>query len=1003
MFYKSFKKLLLTFKKYNKDTYEILYISQDVLHLLKKNEKFYDPAFFERIFPTLERPVFETLFVNLGKGLFMEVPLFLEDNLFQWVRVEGYTIAQEDNTYLVNAIFIPVNCPHLHGSWIIHDQKKVLISSRENHTLVHPGNERELVDHLINKYSISKEKKILDKLQSGSNFDIELYPGALYLENSGLENGYRLLQLRKENHNNGVPNVVEGEILKFADRILGIIYFEYLPKNKEILWSGAISELLGYDETQFRRYSVWDWMELIHPDDKQCFETILKEDDHTQEAYENLYRVRHQSGRYVHVRNTVKTFFNLSIGEKVVIGMINDISELKEAEESLKEKEGQIKKLSEKEFIQDILNKITEISTLYKDKSFFDHVVKLLTKKLGLAYGLIGNCDHETGSMEIISLSHKGKLVSKDINKWQRVLDDKASCTDFSDENFFIINENFHHHFPDNKFLTNQRITSFLALNILNKDAQKIGILCLFDTNPIPQENLYPELFRILGDWVALELHRFRYEASLVETNYMHDAILNGTEYGIFAVNHKMEITLINDNTLPLFNLKNQQDLLFTVLSKNNKNYTLTDIINEVSSSRIKTDYYILKTRKNEFRELKISFTRIKYGKKKHISYVVFVDDITDRTLSEKKLIESEQLYRSIAENFPRGTIDVLDKSLNYIYTEGKEYRRMGVDPKTLVGTHHLDKYVGGENYDISKFHLDKVLAGEMVTYEIAYKSQKYLKIGVPLINNEGEVDRILLVEQNITQAKKLESEREKLIKDLKSHNEELLRFAYIVSHNLRAPIVNISLLLDLYNENKPDDPENKEVIENLKISTNLLHTTLQDLIEVVSIKKQKIPKVERINFKLLLNNIEKSLFNQLRESGAIIHKDFSELEEMNYVYAHMENFFMNFMTNSIKYRYPGRVLQMWIKAYQVDDYCVIRFEDNGIGLDLERYGDRIFGLYQRFHNHVEGKGLGLYLVREQIRANDGKITIESEVGKGTVFKVYLRNLIRNENGDYYR
>jgi light-regulated signal transduction histidine kinase (bacteriophytochrome) len=103
-------------------------------------------------------------------------------------------------------------------------------------------------------------------------------------------------------------------------------------------------------------------------------------------------------------------------------------------------------------------------------------------------------------------------------------------------------------------------------------------------------------------------------------------------------------------------------------------------------------------------------------------------------------------------------------------------------------------------------------------------------------------------------------------------------------------------------------------------------------------------------------------------------------------------------MTNSVKYKHPGRAPIVKISTYPVDNYCVIRFEDNGIGLDLSRYGDRLFGLYQRFHNHVEGKGLGLYLVREQIRAHDGKIEIESKVGEGTVFKVYLRNLIINDS-----
>lgn len=355
--------------------------------------------------------------------------------------------------------------------------------------------------------------------------------------------------------------------------------------------------------------------------------------------------------------------------------------------------------------------------------------------------------------------------------------------------------------------------------------------------------------------------------------------------------------------------------------------------------------------------------------------------------------LETGQLYQSIAKNFPRGTIDVLDTSLRYIYTEGTEYRLLDLKPTELVGTSHLDLY--DANYRaISQTNLEQVLEGKMVTYEVQYRKQFYLKSGVPLRNEKGEIDRILLVQQNITDSKKLEAEREVLIKDLKSHNEELLRFAYIVSHNLRAPIVNISLLLDLYNEVKPADPENEEVIENLKVSTNLLHATLQDLIEVVSIKKQKIPKVELIYFNLLLNNVEKSLFNQLKESGIKIHKDFSQLNEMNYVYAHLENFFMNFLTNSVKYRHPDRTPEVWISTYKLGEYRVIDYKDNGIGLDLKRYGDRLFGLYQRFHNHVEGKGLGLYLVREQIRANDGKIETESVVGEGLRFRIYLRNLI---------
>jgi|GEM_PF-1475946 len=361
------------------------------------------------------------------------------------------------------------------------------------------------------------------------------------------------------------------------------------------------------------------------------------------------------------------------------------------------------------------------------------------------------------------------------------------------------------------------------------------------------------------------------------------------------------------------------------------------------------------------------------------------------RIKNEQKLIESRQLYKSIAENFPKGTVDVLDRKFKYIYTEGSEYKSIGMDPKDLIGTYHLAKYDTATAAS-AKIQLDKVFEGETVIYEIFYNDQHYMKIGVPLFDDHGRVERILLVTQNITDAKKSEVEREKLIKDLSNHNDELQRFAYIVSHNLRAPIVNITSLLDLFDESDIGNPENKELIDNLKTSVSILNTTLTDLIEVVSIRKQKLIKVEEVFFDNVLNNIEKSLFKQLKEADVTIHRDF-QISSVNYVYSHIENFLLNFMTNAIKYCHPDRSPEIWIETEMVGSDCVLTFRDNGIGIDLDKYKDRIFGLYQRFHSHVEGKGLGLYLVREQIRSLDGEIKIESEIDKGTTFKVIMKSL----------
>ncbi|MEX2513422.1 MAG: PAS domain-containing sensor histidine kinase [Cyclobacteriaceae bacterium] len=647
-------------------------------------------------------------------------------------------------------------------------------------------------------------------------------------------------------------------------------------------------------------------------------------------------------------------------------------------------------------FTNHLFYRLNEISQLYKGKKIFDESLKFLSLKFGFKLSFIGDYDVKTSESNILSLFHEGKIKNKLISKWEKLVHIDQEIPTGKGNHFLIRN-----HTPAEKILPDiykeLNIRSSLYMDLFDQKNEKVGFMCFFTNIPIENTLPFKDLFNQVGNCLGKELYLFKCECALQETNFMHDAILNGTAYSIFAVNQDNQIVLINDNTLPVFNLKNNDNLMATRLVNGEKTCNLSEIVKDFSESGQYTDYFLLKTDEDNFKELKISFTKVRSKNKNQVAYLFFVDDITDRTLSEKKLIASEQLFRSIAENFPKGSINVLDKSFNYIYSDGEEYRQSGLDPNNFIGKSHLDNYTG-ENYKITKRYLEKLLLGETVNYEISFRNEKYLKSAVPLTNNAGEIDRILLVKQNITEAKKLEAEREKLIKDLKSHNEELLRFAYIVSHNLRAPIVNISLLLDLFNEKEPNDPENIEVIENLKISTNLLDATLQDLIEVVSIKKQKIPKVDLIDFKLLLNNVEKSLYNQLKESGIIIHKDFSGLEEMNYVYAHMENFFMNFMTNAVKYKHPDRIPEVWITTHRENDYCVIEFEDNGIGLDLKRYGDRLFGLYQRFHNHVEGKGLGLYLVREQIRVNDGRIEVDSQVGRGTLFKVYLRHLILNNH-----
>ncbi|UCS94669.1 PAS domain-containing protein [Echinicola marina] len=522
--------------------------------------------------------------------------------------------------------------------------------------------------------------------------------------------------------------------------------------------------------------------------------------------------------------------------------------------------------LSQKEYTQLIMNDVAEISARYSDKEFFNETVKLITRKLGMSFSLIGEYYPETNCVQSLALAETGKLVP---NIKYSLANTPCESSLLGDDKITIYDDHVCDFFPLDLMLQEMNIQSYCSTGIHDKNGEKIGILLIMDTKPLSNRTGIKNILTVLGDRIGADLQRIR---------------------------------------------------------------------------------------------------------------------------NEQKLLESKQLYQSVAENFPKGTVDVLDREFRYIYTEGNEYKKLKIDPQKLIGSYHLEKY-DEVTAAYAKSQLDEVLMGKTVIYEVNLNDQIYKKTGVPLKNENNEVFRILLVTQNITESKKFEIERERLIKDLSNHNDELQRFAYIVSHNLRAPIVNITSLLDLYDEEHPDSPDNIEVIENLKLTVSILNSTLTDLIEVVSFRKQKILKVEEIYLNDLINNLEKSIFKQLKESKVIIHKDF-KAEKVNYIHSHIENILMNFMTNSIKYSHPDRSPEIWITSSMINDQFVLTFRDNGIGIDLEKYKDRIFGLYQRFHSHIEGKGLGLYLVREQIRSLEGEIHLESELGKGTCFKVTLKNLI---------
>jgi PAS domain S-box-containing protein len=233
---------------------------------------------------------------------------------------------------------------------------------------------------------------------------------------------------------------------------------------------------------------------------------------------------------------------------------------------------------------------------------------------------------------------------------------------------------------------------------------------------------------------------------------------------------------------------------------------------------------------------------------------------------------------------------------------------------------------------------------------------------------------------------KKAETERERITADLLQRNKDLEQFTYIVSHNLRAPVANIMGTSEALRTMKLEDSEKEDMMFSLSASVMKLNGVIRDLNNILQTKRNMSEKREIASFSHLIKNIKISIDDQIKNERVEIKTDFSEIDKMLTLKSYLYSVFFNLISNSIKFRQPEISPVIEIKSYHMQDKIEIHFSDNGVGIDLKTKGDQVFGLYKRFHAEVEGKGMGLFMVKTQVEALGGKIGIESEVNKGTKF-----------------
>ena len=362
------------------------------------------------------------------------------------------------------------------------------------------------------------------------------------------------------------------------------------------------------------------------------------------------------------------------------------------------------------------------------------------------------------------------------------------------------------------------------------------------------------------------------------------------------------------------------------------------------------------------------------------------------RTQESRKSPES--YYRIFIDQAPHA-IAMFDREIRYIGASGKWRADYNLGDRELEGVSHYDIFPEiGEDW---KLIHQECLAGAVNTNDEAYflredGSEQWISWDVrPWYDDAGEIGGILMYTEDITDRKRSEQRVQNLLEITQSQNNRLQNFAHIVSHNLRSHAGNIEFILELLAESHPE-LQKEELIQMLHSASGNLSTTVRDLNEIAIIHSRASKCFSHINLNETLEKVLEVTHSEAVKQQVSIYNEVPVHLEVWGIPAYVESICLNLITNAIRYSAPDKDREVRILGEKAWHLTHLTISDNGIGIDLERHGNEVFGMYKTFHDHPQSHGLGLFITKNQVEAMSGSITIDSNVGTGTTFRVSLPN-----------
>ncbi len=554
-------------------------------------------------------------------------------------------------------------------------------------------------------------------------------------------------------------------------------------------------------------------------------------------------------------------------------------------------------------------------------------------------------------------------------------------------------------------YAVKRRVSSYMALP-LKRAGNTIGIINLFagETNLFDSEEirLLDEIARDISfalDVLDKERHRKTMEARLMHSEFRLKQAQAIAHFGNWEIDLVKGGALLSDEACNIYGLEtNENELTYLSWQSFTHPDDRADMMDKIEYGQIKNkkiDFLHRVLRKDGMIRYIFSQAEFEFSKDGVPEMLYGVShDITERKEAEEALMKAQDNLGLIVDLIPQA-IFARDVEGTYLFVNKEFTNLYGVSPAEIINKNIDQAYFGkGESEYFARQDNEVLASGIMKTmpdYSFTDKqgNKKLISlIKVPYSPFRTNTKAILGIATDITEQKKAEIERTKMIADMVQRNKDLEQFSYIVSHNLRSPVANIMGITDVLQFEGLTPEDEKTFIDDLLDSVKKLDNVIMDLNHVLQVKNDVSGKRELVHFSQLLNDITVSIDHLIKSEEVQIISDFSAIDEIHTLRSYIYSVFYNLISNSIKYKQANSHPIIHITSRKLENKIILEFSDNGLGIDLNHRGPQVFGLYKRFHLHTEGKGVGLFMVKTQVETLGGTISIESTVNVGTTFTI---------------